>query len=453
MKKILSVFVFVLVLTLSCAGALANEVNFPDVFGNSSMQNGEISFEFSIDARKIPSELIGIEASELEDFVLSAAGKFDYAEDMTKIKMDLAIEMDMAGETESVRAWYDIDFSDPQNPVMMVIMKSQYDEKYMYMDYSEVSAGLDGGTVDMLSSMAELMEMQSEIQERFGEIEIQEEVSDGVYTAVISQNDLLEIYRITADYMADFMKNYFMVSFGVDAVANEEVTSLINGFFAKLETVKLFADDAVVINATADENQNITTMDVAVNVQTNIAEIMEAFENPVPGITKENSEVDITLNLNYVFDKINEGVVIDFPVLTPENSIDLFAPVYPAEPQMEPIVIVIVNGEPLNADVMPIITEGRTMVPYRAFFNLLGVADEDITFSDDVVTVANEGSILQVTIGSTTAYVDGEPVILDVPAQIVHDRTLIPARFFAEGMGFTVEWHQFEEGGGIVNIY
>ena len=43
-------------------------------------------------------------------------------------------------------------------------------------------------------------------------------------------------------------------------------------------------------------------------------------------------------------------------------------------------------------------------------------------------------------IGSKTMYVNGEAKELDVPAQIIESRTMVPARAVAEAYGCAVEW-------------
>src|SRR6056297_1740583 len=47
---------------------------------------------------------------------------------------------------------------------------------------------------------------------------------------------------------------------------------------------------------------------------------------------------------------------------------------------------------------------------------------------------------ISITPGEEIATVDGEEVVLDVPAKIINDRTMVPIRFVAESMGFFVEW-------------
>ena len=48
--------------------------------------------------------------------------------------------------------------------------------------------------------------------------------------------------------------------------------------------------------------------------------------------------------------------------------------------------------------------------------------------------------LVNMQIGNNTAYVDGAPVSLDVPPQIIKGRTLVPIRFVSENLGAEVGW-------------
>lgn len=45
------------------------------------------------------------------------------------------------------------------------------------------------------------------------------------------------------------------------------------------------------------------------------------------------------------------------------------------------------------------------------------------------------------TIGSSTMQKDGKDITLDVPAQLINDRTLVPVRAIAEAFGCNVDWN------------
>jgi hypothetical protein len=47
---------------------------------------------------------------------------------------------------------------------------------------------------------------------------------------------------------------------------------------------------------------------------------------------------------------------------------------------------------------------------------------------------------IRLPIGSKNAQVNGKTVALDVPAEIQNGRTLVPLRFLAENLRFSVSW-------------
>jgi len=59
-----------------------------------------------------------------------------------------------------------------------------------------------------------------------------------------------------------------------------------------------------------------------------------------------------------------------------------------------------------------------------------------------VPRVAGEANkiLINMQIGSKTAYVNGLPISLDVPPQIINGRTLVPIRFVSENLGADVGW-------------
>lgn len=110
------------------------------------------------------------------------------------------------------------------------------------------------------------------------------------------------------------------------------------------------------------------------------------------------------------------------------------------------------DGTPIEFDVNPQIIDGRTMVPLRKIFEEIGAL---VKWDDDTQTVAARKSSKTVTlsIGSSELNIDkgdtdsegnpvSETVTLDVPAQIVSGRTLVPARAISESFGLNVDWDE-----------
>jgi spore coat protein H len=58
------------------------------------------------------------------------------------------------------------------------------------------------------------------------------------------------------------------------------------------------------------------------------------------------------------------------------------------------------------------------------------------------ITAVKGETTITLKVGSKAAAVGGKNVQLDVEAQIVNDRTLVPVRFISEAMGGIVVWDQ-----------
>jgi len=100
---------------------------------------------------------------------------------------------------------------------------------------------------------------------------------------------------------------------------------------------------------------------------------------------------------------------------------------------------VTVDGTALSFDVPPIIENELTLVPMRAIFESLG-ATVDWNASTRTIVAQKSDRMIQLTVGSSTANVNGNRVNLDVPAEIINDRTLVPVRFISEALGAQVDW-------------
>ena len=100
---------------------------------------------------------------------------------------------------------------------------------------------------------------------------------------------------------------------------------------------------------------------------------------------------------------------------------------------------IVTNGEAKALDVPAQIIDSRTMVPLRAIFEALGATVEwdDAT---KTVTSKKDDTTVKLTIGTPAINVNGADKALDVAAQIVESRTMVPARAVAEAYGCEVAW-------------
>lgn len=95
----------------------------------------------------------------------------------------------------------------------------------------------------------------------------------------------------------------------------------------------------------------------------------------------------------------------------------------------------------VKMDTAPIIYLNRTFVPVRFLGNALGVSDSNIEWNSNTRTATLKGSKqLDLTIGKQAITVNGTSQSIDVAPMITNSRTMLPARFVAEGLGFKVDW-------------
>ena len=106
---------------------------------------------------------------------------------------------------------------------------------------------------------------------------------------------------------------------------------------------------------------------------------------------------------------------------------------------LESKVTVMLNNKEVSFSVMPEITNGRTMVPLREIFELLGATVE---WNGETQTViANRGKQgVTLQIGNDKATVNGAETTLDAPPYIKGGRTLVPLRLVSEALGVRVGW-------------
>lgn len=102
-----------------------------------------------------------------------------------------------------------------------------------------------------------------------------------------------------------------------------------------------------------------------------------------------------------------------------------------------------INGEYIHIpadEQQPVIVDGRTLVPVRGVFQWLGFMVE---WFDVTRTVSISRPRQRILVRIDDSYMElhnGEVIRLDVPAQILNGRTMIPVRAIAEATGFLVEW-------------
>ncbi len=98
-----------------------------------------------------------------------------------------------------------------------------------------------------------------------------------------------------------------------------------------------------------------------------------------------------------------------------------------------------VQIDPEDYDVMPSIIGGRTLVPVRFVAESFGA---DVSWNGETreAEIKLEDKTIVMKLGSTKYTVNGKEAELDVPAQVVANRTMVPVRVISEAFGKSVLW-------------
>ncbi|MFX4263314.1 stalk domain-containing protein [Pelotomaculum propionicicum] len=132
---------------------------------------------------------------------------------------------------------------------------------------------------------------------------------------------------------------------------------------------------------------------------------------------------EIKNNKNVVL-KTNEDIVLSLASRLTENSPNI-----------------IVNEKYLSFDTPPVTQNGHLLVPVRAVCDELG-ANLNWDGLYQLISLDIEDITVTLKIGSSAAYLNGKEVIIDVPAQLIDNRTFVPLRFISEALGAQVRWDE-----------
>jgi len=105
-------------------------------------------------------------------------------------------------------------------------------------------------------------------------------------------------------------------------------------------------------------------------------------------------------------------------------------------------ITVTIDGIPVTFEGQgPVITGNRTLVPVRGVFEALGFYPTWDPVAR-TATLTRHDYIVVLTIGSSIFTTNGVTHTLDVPAQIIQNRTLLPLRAVLESVGYDdMDWH------------
>ncbi|WP_179086592.1 stalk domain-containing protein [Paenibacillus amylolyticus] len=103
-------------------------------------------------------------------------------------------------------------------------------------------------------------------------------------------------------------------------------------------------------------------------------------------------------------------------------------------------ISIYINDAELSSAQAPVMKGGRVLVPLRSIFEGLD-AKVQYTNRTKTIVATRDDQEVKLTLGSKTAYINGEAISLDVPANTIKGNTMVPIRFVSEAFGEKVFWN------------
>lgn len=315
-------------------------------------------------------------------------------------------------EPGKMETYIDMDLRDEENPVIRQIA-GMLDETgkitYAVTDMSSMGA-----------EMAALIKAstESKLENPLG-VEIGDkkpEYQDGKYRITLSDEDINTMFRS------------IFTGLDLSDMADANTLNMIPDF----SKIPLFGKDALTLTVSLTEDkQYIQDMDMIIKLDTNMYDFLTAAYASMPdydtaelddvldGLTKENSDFAMTINMSIAYSDINGDVKVNLPELTEENSYEV------KMPEKKTLEIPLETQDDIE------------FMPLRAFCNAVGMPDEDILWDNGTITLHKDNGAVDttivLTIGSSAIECrhDESKVTFDLESApyLKSDTTYVPVSF------------------------
>ena len=261
------------------------------------------------------------------DSVITFSAKTKVTENGKKISTESHIKSDIPFKVNenlegdfnaNQSAWMDVDLSDEENPRFDMIQYGYNSTKYITASSELFEENGDDSYSDFVQLYTAAINASSsdEINEKIIE-------SMSRNATITGNSSKVKIHFDDAGLKMCILELLEILISEVDESAAEDMDE------AKMAMamVKIFDDDALILEYNLDRKGRISKSKIELNINVNIYDIFTMFEVEEIGLTKENSNINFTVTAQT--DIKYDTVTIKKPVLTEENSIDIFEYEYP----------------------------------------------------------------------------------------------------------------------------
>lgn len=440
MKKIICLVLTVCLSSVFLIGCTTAETELWNAYiknAEASSYAMDMSMKLSVDTSEVEDEATLEFLKYIDDVAMNLSGNVISDVEKGSVKAELDIDATVMGEDYNFKLWLNVDMSDAAAPVFEYIYQLDNslvsslglpNVQYYLFDMSEMIADSD---VDLSSyKMFDIKQIMDSLSEM-----------DTTGINVEKEGDTFNV-SLNNDTFNSLIKQYFDIILSNPAFVAlypEEQKVMFDEMLENFSKINLLGDEGINVSYTINSDGYIEAEKSDFDIVIDPAQISEAFGMGDAGTT-DKFVIGIELESKYF--NYNSVEKIEFPVLTSENSLNLFdmmKGVGDITYEHQDGISVFVNEKRVEFDVPPQLVDGRTMVPMRAIFESLGATVEFDEETNTITSIAGEKEITH-TIGENIIYVDDVVFEMDVVSFVTDGRTLVPARFISEALGANVDW-------------
>ncbi|MBO4896911.1 MAG: hypothetical protein J5590_01270 [Clostridia bacterium] len=355
MKKYISILISLMVFLSSTAYAdcfdfmKATYTSFEAEFDISLDIDSNFDFLDSLPAAQYIRNFVDFEglSKGLSESEYSGNMKVSANEEFTKIqasfemfsKVPVNINRNFKMTTESVYGiWIDYDITDETAPKIDLIYACPVLDKYLYIDMVSL---LEDEGMDISGIISVIKDITGE--------ESRKEIIDKIVDAVKDNSGAVEngskvSIKISNEQLKELIKSILEISkesakkfYDDDAAEIEDIDGAFSDFTDAFDEMKIFADDAIVIEVDRNADGTIREGQERINFAIDLQSIFESSGGTM--VTEAPAVLDFSIIESVKYSKINQKVNVELPYITSSNSISFDElksnPVYTADPDWD----------------------------------------------------------------------------------------------------------------------
>lgn len=385
-----------------------------------------------IDIKQLAESGVSITENADVSYSVSDDGKKVKLAAVSEIDVPLVINSDFKADIWArTGMWLEMDITDEENPVLCIIYKTPFSNKYYVIEYSDIVELEDFSHEEFMEGMKTVNN-----DELFGgdekffkdlimeNVEIEEKTSNKLYGVTADDTGFKNIVKGIAEKLFDAILEVLAVYEEID---NEEWRYQFEEYMSIIDDHQLIGKDGISATVTL-EGGKLKVYDYSMHINFNLHDLITAYGGDLEEYNRDLWEIDCTISIKTDYENVNENIEIDFPEITEENSWNIMEPdsKYNYEYQYNTISI-------YQSDKIKIDENGNAMLKLKNAMMGCQIAQKYYKVEDGKITITPREEqysfvTAEMSVGSDTIVVDGVESTLCTKVVEEEDGTiLIPA--------------------------